>query len=49
MLRSLLAGVVVLTGTLAAVGMLPAEAGPVPTGPPGISPDTQFTLVAGCC
>ena len=47
MLRSLLAAVVVLTGTLAAVGMLPADAGPVPTGAPGISPDTQFTLVAG--
>jgi hypothetical protein len=47
MLRSLLGGVVVLTGTLAAVGMLPADAGPTLTGPPGISPDTQFTPVAG--
>ena len=32
---------------LAAVGMLPAEAGPALTGPPGISPDTRFTQVAG--
>src|SRR5215475_11919294 len=47
MLRSLLGGIVVLTGTLAAVGVLSADAGPIPTGPPGISPDTQFTLVAG--
>ena len=39
MLRSLLWGVVALTGTLA------ADAGPAPTGPPGISPDTQFTPV----
>lgn len=40
MLRSLL-------GTLAAVGTLLADAGPTPAGPPGISPDTQFTPVAG--
>ena len=47
MRRSLLGGVVVLTGTLAAVGTLPADAGPALTGPPGISPDTKFTLVGG--
>src|SRR5215831_4408902 len=47
MLRSLLGGIVVLTGTLATAGMLPADAGPAPTGPPGISPDTQFTPVTG--
>jgi len=47
MLRSLLGGVAVLTGTLAGVGMVPADAGPALTGPPGISPDTKFTLVAG--
>jgi Peptidase family M23 len=47
MFRSLRWGVVVLAGTLAAVGMLPADAGPAPTGPPGISPDTQFTPVTG--
>src|SRR5262252_4669127 len=47
MLRSLLGTVVVLTGTLAAVSMLPADAGQALTGPPGISPDTKFTPVAG--
>ena len=47
MLRSLLGTVVVLTGTLAAAGMLPAVAGQALTGPPGISPDTQFTPVTG--
>ena len=47
MLRSLLETVVVLTGTLAAAGMLPADAGQALTGPPGISPDTQFTPVTG--
>lgn len=46
MLRSLPGRVVVLTG-LVAVGILQADAGPAPTGPPGISPDTQFTPVAG--
>src|SRR5215831_7537532 len=47
MLRSLLGRVFALTGTLAALGTLPADAGPPPPSPPGISPDTQFTPVAG--
>src|SRR5215469_6572115 len=47
MLRSLLGGAVVLTGTLAAVGMPLADAEPALSGPPGISPDTKFTPVAG--
>ena len=33
-------------GALAAVGTQSADAGPALTGPPGISPDTQFTPVA---
>ena len=47
MLRSLLETVVVLTGTLAAVSMPPADAGQALTGAPGINPDTKFTPVAG--
>ncbi|HEX8782537.1 MAG TPA: M23 family metallopeptidase [Steroidobacteraceae bacterium] len=41
------ATIAVTVSALAAVGILAADAGPGPTGPPGISPDTQFTRVAG--